>query len=166
MTPRQKTLVQETWRQVEPIADEAASLFYDRLFEIDSGLRELFAEIDMAAQRKKLIQALSTVVDGLDRIEGVVPQLESLGRRHAGYGVRDAHYETVGAVLLWTLEMGLDDLWTAEVKIAWTVAYGLVSDVMRRGAMETQDIGRVSLRRPSRPEPLTLPLDQRLGAVT
>ena len=35
MSPEQKMLVKQTWQQVVPIADTAARLFYDRLFETD-----------------------------------------------------------------------------------------------------------------------------------
>ena len=131
MTPQQKSIVQGTWRQVEPIADQAARLFYGRLFELDPDLRKLFAGVDMATQRQKLLLALSGVVGALDRIESVLPQLETLGRRHAGYGVTDRHYETVGSALLWTLEQGLGPAWTADAAAAWTAAYGLVAGAMQ-----------------------------------
>ena len=35
MTPDQKHLVRESWKQVVPTAEAAAELFYRRLFEID-----------------------------------------------------------------------------------------------------------------------------------
>jgi hypothetical protein len=47
MTPDQKRLVRETWKQVAPMADAAADLFYRRLFEIDPTTRELFRATDM-----------------------------------------------------------------------------------------------------------------------
>ena len=137
MLPNQMTIVQETWRQVVPIADNAASLFYDRLFEIDPSIRRLFAGVDMESQGRKLVQALATFIDALEHIETLVPKLRSLGQRHVGYGVTDAHYDTVGAALLWTLEKGLGDVWTADAKAAWTAAYTLVADVMRTAASET-----------------------------
>ena len=139
MTPEQKILVQETWRQVAPIADVAASLFYGRLFQIDPSTRDLFAGVDLERQQKKLIRALAMVVGALDRIEALVPTIEDLGRRHAGYGVRDAHYDSVGAALLWTLEQGLCEAWTAEVEEAWTAAYGLLAGIMRDAANEAAE---------------------------
>jgi len=131
MTPQQKSLVQETWRRVVPIAEQAATLFYNRLFEINPGLRPLFAGVDMAAQRQKLLQALAAVVGELERIDEVLPQLEELGRRHAGYGVTEQHYEDVGSALLWTLGKSLGEDWTAETKAAWTAAYTLLADAMQ-----------------------------------
>src|SRR3954449_11017598 len=104
MTPDQKQIVQETWKQVVPIADSAAEVFYRRLFEIDPTTRPLFGKTDMAEQRKKLVQTLAVAVGSLDRLHELTPTLEALGRSHAGYGVRDAHYTSVGAALLWTLE--------------------------------------------------------------
>ena len=143
MTPDQKRLVRETWDQVTPIADTAATLFYDRLFAIDPDLRDLFRETDMAAQRDKLLATLANVVQNLDYLEILVPTIEDLGRRHVGYGVNDAHYDTVGAALLWTLARGLGGSWTPEAEAAWTAAYGTISGIMRRAAAEvapTEDI--------------------------
>lgn len=136
MTPAQKKLVQTTWTQVVPIADIAAGMFYDRLFEIDPTIRPMFRATDMTEQRKKLVQVLVVAVDGLDELETLVPKVEDLGRRHAGYGVKDEHYDSVGAALLWTLEQGLGTAWNAEIKEAWTDVYRLLSGVMRRAQRE------------------------------
>src|SRR6516164_7096825 len=134
MSPEQKALVKKTWQQVAPMADAAARLFYDRLFEIDATTRPLFKTTDLVEQRRKLIQALTMVVQGLDHLEALVPTIADLGRRHAQFGVTDAHYDTVGAALLWTLEQGLGSGWTPEVKVAWSSAYALLVDVMRAAA--------------------------------
>jgi hemoglobin-like flavoprotein len=63
-----------------------------------------------------------------------VPVVEDLGRRHAAYGVTDDHYDTVGAALLWTLEKGLGDAFTAEAREAWTTVYGLLASTMKNAA--------------------------------
>jgi len=129
MTPRQIELVRSSFAIVEPIADAAATIFYARLFELDPAVRALFPS-DLTAQRKVLMQTLAVVVRGLDRLEGIVPAVEALGRRHTGYGVRPEDFETVGAALVDTLEVGLGDAFTAETRAAWTAAYGLLSSVM------------------------------------
>jgi len=100
MTPEQKRLVRDTWKQVAPVADAAADMFYRRLFEIDPTTRKLFRATDMAAQRKKLLQTLAFAINGLDNLGALVTKVEGLGRRHAGYGVTDAQYDSVGAALL------------------------------------------------------------------
>ena len=146
MNPETKQLIQSSWAKVIPIADTAACLFYDRLFEIDPELKPFFSATDMAAQRKKLIQALATVVNALNDLESVIPALESLGRRHVGYGVEDQHYDTVGAALIWTLEQGLGDDWNAETRDAWVEAYGLVSGVMKTAAAEVESETNLHLK--------------------
>ena len=75
---------------------------------------------------------LNFAVNGLDRLDVLTSKVEDLGRRHAGYGVTDAHYDSVGAALLWTLEQGLGRAWTPAVASAWTEVYGMLSDIMRR----------------------------------
>ena len=131
MTPVQKSLIRTTWAQVLPIAESAAGLFYQRLFEIDPTTRALFRDTDMAQQRRKLLHVLGVAVSSLDNLSALIKTVEDLGRRHAGYGVKDAHYDSVGAALLWTLEEGLGSAWTPEVAGAWTEIYGLLSGIMR-----------------------------------
>ncbi|MES1164328.1 MAG: globin family protein [Verrucomicrobiota bacterium] len=133
MTPSQKSLVQQTFAQVVPIADQAAALFYGRLFELDQSLRPLFKN-DMRAQGQKLMQMIGYAVGKLDAPDELVPAVEGLGRKHVGYGVKDADYGTVGAALLWTLEKGLGPAFTADVKAAWTAAYEALAGMMKKGA--------------------------------
>ena len=134
MTGEQIRLVRVTWIEVASIADTAAQLFYGRLFETDPEVRQLFAHSDMDQQRVKLLRTLTVAVGALDKLETIRPALENLGRRHVGYGVEDRHYELVGAALLWTLEQGLGDGYTAAVREAWTAAYTTLAAIMREAA--------------------------------
>ena len=86
-----------------PIADTAARLFYERLFEIDPTTRPLFKSRSSRTRTPAY-----------------------------GYGVTETHYRSVGDALLWTLEQGLGQSWTTETKAAWSEAYGLLSGVMQR----------------------------------
>jgi hemoglobin-like flavoprotein len=133
MTPAQKLLVQTTFAKVVPIADTAASLFYGRLFEIDPALRPLFKG-DLVEQGRKLMQMIGVAVNGLDRLDQIVPAVQQLGVRHAAYGVKDRHYGTVAVALLWALEHGLGADFTPEVRDAWTAAYTLLADTMKAAA--------------------------------
>jgi hemoglobin-like flavoprotein len=135
LTLAQKTLVQESFAIITPIADDAAALFYCRLFDLDPSLERMFRG-DMGEQRKKLMQMLTAAVKGLDRLDQLVPVVQELGRRHAGYGVLDAHYDTVGAALLWTLEKGLGAAFTPDTREAWTTVYRLLSTTMQQAARE------------------------------
>jgi hemoglobin-like flavoprotein len=135
MTPKHIALVQCTFADVLPIADAAAALFYERLFTLDPTLRSLFHS-DMHEQGRKLMAVLQLAVAGLSRLEELVPTVQALGRRHHGYGVRKAHYATVGAALLWTLQKGLGKRFTPEVQAAWTSAYTLLADTMCAAAEE------------------------------
>ena len=135
VTATQKMLVQDTFDSIAPIADDAAALFYRRLFELDPSLRTMF-QGDMAEQRRKLMNMIGAAVRGLDRLEQLVPVVQDLGRKHVGYGVEDRHYDTVGAALLWTLEKGLGSGFTPEVKEAWAAVYGLLASTMQNAARE------------------------------
>ena len=135
VTAAQKTLVQDSFATIVPIADDAAALFYRRLFEIDPSLEPMFRG-DMKEQRRKLMQMLTAAVKGLDRLDQLVPVVQNLGRRHARYGVADVHYDTVGAALLWTLEKGLGKAFTEDTREAWAAVYGLLASVMKEAARE------------------------------
>jgi hemoglobin-like flavoprotein len=133
VTPREIALVQQTWLLLVPIQDQAAELFYDRLFELDPRLRGLFAH-DLREQRRKLMTMLGAAVGGLSQPELLLPAVRELGVRHAGYGVKDADYQTVAMALLWTLEQGLGPTFTMETRAAWTAAYQLLAGTMQQAA--------------------------------
>jgi len=133
MTPQQITLVRSSFALVRPIADQAAALFYDKLFERDPSLNAMF-HVDMAQQGQRLMHMLEGAVRLLDRPESLAPVLTALGERHAGYGVLDAHYPTVGAALLDTLAAGLGEAFTPAVREAWAALYAEVAMAMRAGA--------------------------------
>jgi len=136
MTPVEIQLVKESWQKVVPIADQAAALFYNRLFELDPGLKSLFKG-DMKNQGRKLTAMINTAVVNLSNLSSIVGAVEDLGRRHVDYGVLPAHYDTVGTALLWTLEQGLGDAFTPETKAAWAETYGTIAAVMQTAAEKT-----------------------------
>ncbi|MFH0296967.1 globin family protein [Bradyrhizobium sp. 31Argb] len=129
MTPEQVKLVQESFSKVAPISEQAATLFYDRLFEVAPAVRSMFPD-DMTEQRKKLMAVLAVVVNGLSNLQSVLPAASALAKRHVSYGTKPEHYPVVGGALLWTLEKGLGEAWTSEVADAWTAAYGTLSGYM------------------------------------
>jgi len=135
MTPDDVNQIQSTWAQVIPIRDQAAALFYGRLFELDPSLRPMFKS-DLASQGEKLTDMITVVVNGLTKLDAIVPAVQALGRRHVDYGVKDEHYDTVGEALLWTLEKGLGAAFTPAVKAAWAEAYGLLATTMKAAAKE------------------------------
>jgi hemoglobin-like flavoprotein len=137
VTPEKVKLVQDSFAQVAPIADTAAALFYGRLFELDPSLRLLFHG-DMDEQGRKLMMMLSVAVANLKRIDEIVPAVQALGRRHAGYHVEERHYDTVGAALLWTLEQGLGPAFTPQTREAWAEVYTVLANVMKQAAREVE----------------------------
>jgi hemoglobin-like flavoprotein len=136
VTPHQIDLVQASWKQVVPVAETAAQMFYGRLFFLDPSLRMLFRG-DLREQGQKVMAMISFSVNGLTRLQELMPTVEALGRRHARYGVRPEHYYTVGAALLWTLEQGLGAAFTPAVREAWVAAYAVLANTMRGAAEMT-----------------------------
>ena len=129
MTPEQIKAVQESFAKVIPISEQAAALFYGRLFELSPSVKPLFRG-DIAEQGRKLMATLAVVVNGLSNLEAILPAASALAKRHVAYGVKAEHYPPVGAALLWTLERGLGPQWTPQLAAAWGEAYGVLSDFM------------------------------------
>jgi hemoglobin-like flavoprotein len=129
MQPDQIVQVKESFEAVKSIAEQAAALFYGRLFEIAPHVKPLFRG-DMTEQGKKLMATLVVVVNGLDKLETILPAASALAKRHVDYGVKPNDYAVVGEALLWTLERGLGAGWTPETARAWQNAYGLLSGFM------------------------------------
>jgi hemoglobin-like flavoprotein len=141
MTPNQIRLIQESFAKVVPISEQAAALFYGRLFEIAPQVQPLFRG-DMKEQGRKLVATLATVANGLSDLPSILPAASALAKRHVGYGVKAEDYAPVGDALLWTFERGLGAHWTPDVKAAWATAYAVLSEYMigeaygRRAAAE------------------------------
>jgi len=137
MTPEQVVLVRGSWPALGANAAAFTAQFYARLFEIDKGAARLFAGVDMASQQKKLAQALAVMVKALDDPDQLLPAVAALGRRHAGYGVEDHHFNSVGEALIGALgDVGGDDF-TPAAQRAWLEVYTLVASVMRRAVAAT-----------------------------
>jgi nitric oxide dioxygenase len=131
INPEQKQLVQDTFQYVKPVSAAAAQLFYSRLFQLNPSLRPLFRG-DLEDQRRKLLAALTAVVEGLDRFDEMLPGVQAMAARHETYGVQAAHYDDFGAALLWTLERALGPSWTPPVRQAWAAVYDSLSTAMKQ----------------------------------
>ena len=93
LTARDIEIVRDDWEKVELIADEAATLLYDRLFALDRNLRLLFP-LDLQEQRLKLIRMLGVAIYGLSdpdvlRADPSYPRAQALRARRARPGLRD-----------------------------------------------------------------------------
>ena len=129
MTPDQVKAIQDSFKLVAPISDQAAAMFYGRLFEIAPAVKPLFRG-DMTEQGRKLMATLGVVVNSLGNLEAVLPAASALAKRHVDYGVKAEDYTPVGAALLWTLQQGLGEHWTPQLAEAWGAAYTLLSGYM------------------------------------
>lgn len=144
---RTRELVQETWKLVEQELDAHAVQFFLRIFEIAPPALQLFSFKDetplaespgLKKHATGVLNTVGTAVAGLSDVEKLVPVLEALGGRHATYGVQREHFAIVGQALLWTLEQGLGDRWTAEVEAAWAQTYATVQSIMEPALVHAQ----------------------------
>ncbi len=131
MNPEQINLIR---RSFEKISSEAfAESFYNHLFSIQPALRLLFPD-DLGERNEKLIPVFEAAIEMLEEPEKFIPVLEETGRRHALDGLREEHYETIGAALLASLRETVGADFTAETEAAWTKLYEVMSETMKSGA--------------------------------
>jgi hemoglobin-like flavoprotein len=130
MTETQVQLINRSFAGVLPISDAASTIFYNRLFELQPGVRGLFRS-DMQEQGRKLMHTIGTAVGAARNLDALRAPLQELAKRHARYGVQPEHFEDVGAALLYTLEKGLGPAFTAETREAWAALYGEIVTIMR-----------------------------------
>jgi methyl-accepting chemotaxis protein len=138
MTPKQISLVQDSWKKVKPIAPQAAEIFYNTLFELDPSLKPMFTN-NMTDQGNKLMTMLDAAVKLLNEPEKLIPAVQKLGVRHVDYQVEESHYDTVGQALIKTLEVGLGDEFTASLKKAWVAVYKTLSTTMIDAANQAKN---------------------------
>jgi hemoglobin-like flavoprotein len=143
--------VRESRPLISANADALAANFYTSLFEIDASAVRLFANVDMAAQRAKLVHSLAVIVDAVDNPDRLLPVVAALGRRHAAYGIEARHFDSVGHALLRALSLTLGDAFTADMRDAWAESYELIASVMRRAIIRAREpaVGSGTIGAPS-----------------
>jgi hemoglobin-like flavoprotein len=139
MTLKQIELVRRSFAHIKFRREEAAALFYRRLFELDPSLRPLFKE-DLKEQGTKLMQMLGLAVTLIEQPQMLQPALEALGRRHSVYGVKSEHYDIVGKALILTLGEALEDAFTTEVRDAWLEVYFVIATAMQKASLITKPV--------------------------
>lgn len=134
LSARHIQLVRDSFALLEPVADQAAAKFYDRLFELRPDLRSLFTG-DIEDQGRKLMSTLKLAIAGLDNFAKLTPALATLGQRHREYGVKVGDYDSVAEALVWTMEQGLGaDKFNTETREAWAATYDALASTMIEAA--------------------------------
>ena len=139
IAPEQIELVRSTWTYVAPMAEEAATLFYGRLFQLDPAIKPMFAQSNLQVEKRKLMQTIGVAIKHLHRLDAILPVVRDLGRRQACYGVQERHFDTVAEALLWAFEQGLGDRFTADVRDAWAITSAVLVDTMKDAAADALD---------------------------
>ncbi len=136
-------LLEQSFEQIKPRADEVSTTFYQTLFADYPQVQPLFAHSKMDEQRQKLIKSLVLIIEALRRPEDLNSMLKGLGARHVQYGVLPQHYPMVGSSLLKTFEVYLGSDWTIAVQNSWTEAYEAIAQLMLEGAEYSPEVIRL-----------------------
>lgn len=133
LTTEQTLRLRKSFALVERQSNVAALVFYQRLFELNPALRQLFKN-NIEDQARKLIDMLGAALSLLEKPAELDATLEALGARHLAYGVKTDHYDTVGEALITMLESTQKASFTPEVRADWNELYDLIRSTMQRGA--------------------------------
>jgi hemoglobin-like flavoprotein len=133
VTPSEQQLVRASFAEVALMPEVASAVFYERLFEVNPDFRALFSH-DMRVQGMKLMTMLAAIVYHLHEPGEILAAIRDMGQRHVAYGVQDAHYDALGASLLWMLEQVLGDGFTPAVRDAWAACYDELAGQMKSAA--------------------------------
>ncbi|MEM0922025.1 MAG: globin domain-containing protein [Pseudomonadota bacterium] len=129
MTPDQVRLVQSSFSTIQPIKKMAAELFYARLFQIAPELEALFKG-DPKEQGEKLMHALAVAVQALEERDPTPLIADDFASQDVTFGETPAMCRPVGAALIWTLERGLGEAFTPEIRAAWEAACDMLAPAM------------------------------------
>ncbi|HRE47414.1 MAG TPA: globin domain-containing protein [Aggregatilineales bacterium] len=109
--------------------DCASTHFYQKLFEINPLLRDLFKE-DMKLQKAKFIQLLTMIIRSIDDWERATPMIHALAERHSSYGVHLADFRAGGEALIYAVKTCLGEGFTSTIDQAWREVYRHMEAVM------------------------------------
>ena len=132
MDPRRTRLIEDSWSRLEGSPGEVAGIFYQRLFQLDPRIKDLFAIVVMEDQQEKFSNMLGELVRLMGDPEGFESLLRESGRRHREYGVVARDYATVGEALLWALDRALPGGLDEAAREAWAEAYTRMSFLMQQ----------------------------------
>lgn len=134
-------LIRRSWSRVEGRRDELGRLFYQRLFELDPRIEDLFAATEMDSQQGKFVTMMNEIVHLVRDPDAFGAALRESGARHRGYGVVSHHYRAVGEAFLRALDEVTPGGLEPDTRAAWAEAYTEMAHLMQSGADQTQQPG-------------------------
>jgi len=133
MKDRNILIIKNSWSYLINQSDEVGLLFYEKLFELDPGLKPMFHN-DMEKQIQKLMDMITFMVTRLQTMTDIENDIDALALRHVKYGVRNEHYQIMGEALLWALQNSLGNMWDDDTNNAWMELYNFLALSMTRSA--------------------------------
>eukprot|EP00441_Pelagodinium_beii_P040089 CAMPEP_0197628088 /NCGR_PEP_ID=MMETSP1338-20131121/6510_1 /TAXON_ID=43686 ORGANISM="Pelagodinium beii, Strain RCC1491" /NCGR_SAMPLE_ID=MMETSP1338 /ASSEMBLY_ACC=CAM_ASM_000754 /LENGTH=406 /DNA_ID=CAMNT_0043198989 /DNA_START=148 /DNA_END=1368 /DNA_ORIENTATION=- len=161
--PEMINSVKKSWVLVVDMGmGNVAEKFYKNLFKVAPVTKELFPlavrsryqdwqavhpehpsdPSDSQALRNifvKILDAVGTVVAGLQDMPALLPHLTALGMRHANYNMKDEDFAYGGQAIILTLKEVLGVFLTAEVEFAWVIFYDFMAAGIIKGLHTAQE---------------------------
>lgn len=136
-----RLLVQQSFALLEPALEPLMDLFFARLFQMEPSLRNLFPN-DLSHHKRIFCRTLALIICEMEELAQLDTRVEELGKLYIALGLDAGAYDTLGAALVWTVEIGLGEAFTLEMRTAWSLFYG----EMAKGIRVAASNGNPSLR--------------------
>lgn len=118
MDERSITLISSSFAKLGSVAEQADALFNARLLDTWPDVYRLFAA-DIEPEERSLVKTLRLVLGRVGTCGAILPAVRTLAPFHKVCALVDAHYDSIGQTLIWTLRRSLGANFTAEVERAW-----------------------------------------------
>lgn len=129
ISPNNISLVQGSWRQLQPKAQNVGEQFYQKLFYRTPSIKPMFRS-ELHAEANKFMVMLNYIIKNLNDLDSIKMELSRLAEKHEEYGVKPDDYPIMGGCLIAALKTGLKGNWDPAVKHAWEEMFKSLSDKM------------------------------------
>ena len=125
-------LVKNCWLKIKSTsgADAFIDSFYQKLMEHHPEVYSLFPA-DLSSQKRKLLNTLNDVINGIEYIEELRDELIKLGELHKNLNVEEKMFEPVIATIVTTANSATNFTLTTEELSAWENAFRMISNIMK-----------------------------------
>lgn len=126
-------ILQNLWDKISTNTSNIARLFYQNLFAKNSDYKKLFKG-DQQRQEVKIIRTMTFIIHNLDRLDEGLFEIQKLGKRHRGFGVKPEDYPVFGETFIEILSAyGKSKINEVEIEV-FKRSLNVISEKMIEGA--------------------------------
>ena len=126
-------LIERSYQQIEPNADQITNSFFRRVFELEPALQRLLPS-EPQIRKAFVLTGLNFIVDNLHQLDVMHLSAQSLGHTLVSKGILPAHYEPMSQALLDAFNQLQSGSLCPRTKVAWNEVCTMLANTMKRAA--------------------------------